>query len=311
MKYFVLFLVVIHQMKNAEALRKGDDKTENLTSRANGVSGLMRVEEQTKRFIRVSQLAVGDVIRGITGIDKNPAWCKVLALFPVAHGQTQTTYDGFTAGQMVVEHTVHPYGAYGTLRTGSVFTLATECDAVVNSAGKTFTPLSTAFCPFQLSWKQYLQLISSIRRLIGLTGNFWFNLNVYHDNETAPVPHWVDRLPQLCQELLQCSRQDLSQCLKLRKVMVEFAQTYLSKEYAEVVEKALTKIYGDTEQNEEAESTTVEHFSQGSRRVFLMMVVGATVLLVALILVVAVFIDFYRQRKVRRVTRYSPVKVQL
>lgn len=93
--------------------------------------------------------------------------------------------------------------------------------------------------------------------------------------------------------------------------MVEFAQTYLSKEYAEVVEKALTKIYGDTEQNEEAESTTVEHFSQGSRRVFLMMVVGATVLLVALILVVAVFIDFYRQRKVRRVTRYSPVKVQL
>ena len=42
-----------------------------------------------------------------------------------------------------------------------------------------------------------------------------------------------------------------------------------------------------------------------------MMVVGATVLLVALILVVAVFIDFYRQRKVRRVTRYSLVKVQL
>ena len=311
MKYFLLFLVVIHQMKNAEALRKGDDKKKQLSSSANGVSGLMRVEEKTKRLVRVSQLAVGDVIRGITGRDKKPAWCKVLAVFPVARGQTQTTYDGFTSGQMVVERTVHLYGANGTLRTESVFILATDCDAVVNSAGRTFTPLGKEFCPLQLSWREYLQLMGSIRRVIDLTGNFWFDVSLYHDNETAPVPHWVDRLPQVCQELLKCAQQNLSQCLKLQEVMKEFTKTYLNREYAEIVEQALTKVNGDSTQNDEAEGTTTEAFPQRSRRVFVMTVVAATMALVGLILLVAVLIDFYRARKARRVTRYSLVKVQL
>ncbi|KAJ7393420.1 hypothetical protein OS493_006393, partial [Desmophyllum pertusum] len=74
------------------------------------VSGEMRVEEQFKGHISVSQLSEGDVIRGITGADRTPAWCKVVAVFPVPHSQNQTTYDGFTEGHMVVDRdTVHLY----------------------------------------------------------------------------------------------------------------------------------------------------------------------------------------------------------
>lgn len=189
-------------MENVEVFRKGDDKIENLILCVNGVFGLMCVEEQIKCFICVLQLVVGDVICGIIGIDKNFVWCKVLVVFLVVCGQIQIMYDGFIVGQMVVECIVYLYGVYGMLCIGFVFILVMECDVVVNLVGKMFMFLSIVFCLFQLSWKQYFQLISLICCLIGFIGNFWFNLNVYYDNEIVFVLYWIDWFFQLCQEFL-------------------------------------------------------------------------------------------------------------
>ena len=82
------------------------------------------MEEQTKGLIRVSQLSEGDVIFGITGAERKPAWCKVVAVFPAAGGKNTTTHDGFTADHMVIDHTVHPYGKKGEVHMGPVYTLA-------------------------------------------------------------------------------------------------------------------------------------------------------------------------------------------
>lgn len=308
MQLFLFVFVSIHMLSNGEALGKGGDSEEYLSFRANGVSGEMRVEEQTKNLIRVSQLAEGDIIRGITGGDRTPAWCKVVAVFPVPNSEAQITYDGFTAGQMVVDRTVHPYGANGTLHEGPVFTLVTECDTVVNSADQAFTPLSTTFCPHELSWSDYRLLIAAIRRVIDLTGNFWFDLSVYHDNETAMVPHWFNQLHQICQELLECARQDFVQCLKLQEVIVEFTQNYLNKKYAQVIQRALANMGGDTG-NDEAATTTEEIRPRRAKRMLLLTGVGAAMLLLGLVLVVSMSI--YRRRMTRKVTHYSLVNVRM
>ena len=66
------------------------------------VSGDMHVEEQSKGIIRVSQLSNGDFIRGISGADRKPGWCRVEAVYPSSY-ESVTIYDGFTPNHMVVD----------------------------------------------------------------------------------------------------------------------------------------------------------------------------------------------------------------
>ena len=115
------------------------------------VSGDMHVEEQSRGIIRVSQLSDGDFIRGISGADRKPGWCRVEAVYPSSYDKV-TTYEGFTANHMVVDDdSVHQFGEKGNATENIPFKLATECDAALNTAGQVFTPISTAFCPHDLS----------------------------------------------------------------------------------------------------------------------------------------------------------------
>ena len=189
---------------------------------------IWKIGERTRGVVRVSELSVGDVIFGITGPNRNPVWCNVSAVFPAAGGTNTTTHDGFTADHVVIGHTVHPYGKKGEVRVGHVYTLATDCDASLNAAGQAFTPISTVFCPHELSWSAYITLMSAIRRFANRTGYFWFDTSVYQDNDTAMVPHWLNQLHQICHQLLLCSCQD--RCQVLENVMTEFVHEHLNKD---------------------------------------------------------------------------------
>ena len=252
------------------------------------VSGEMKVEEKRKGVVSISQLTEGDVIFGITGAERKPTWCKVVAVFPAAAGRNKTTHDGFTEDHMVIDHAVHPYGKKGEVRIGPVYTLATDCDASVNAAGQAFTPISTAFCPHGLSWSEYITLMSAIRRVTNRTGYFWFDTSAYHNNETAMVPHWLDQLHQICHQLLLCSRE--GRCQGFENVMAEFVHEHLNKKYIEVVERVFPNMGGDVKKEQAGTITEVVHPQRGSH-IMLFSVVGSA--LVAL-LIIAVAILVYR-----------------
>ena len=260
----------------------------NPSSAHSGVSGEMRVEEKFKGHIRVSQLSEGDTIRGIKGADRIPAWCKVEAVDPVPHGENHTTYDGFTKSHMVVDNTVHPYGTNGRVRKGPVFSLATDCDAAVNSAGQAFTPISSLLCPLQLSWSEYLPLIAAIRQAILLVDNFWHNLNVYHANETKEMPDWSDQLHDVCSEILQCKRDHHAKCQTFEKVMEKFVREHLSKGHVKDIH------IPNMVKNDDAEVVR----KGGRSRMLLLSSIGVAMVLIGLILIVGLLM--YRKRMVKK-----------
>ena len=260
----------------------------------NCISGEMQVEERIKGNVKVSQLSDGDVIRGITGAEQKSAWCLVEAIFHVPNSKNQTTYDGFTVDHMVINGTVRPYGKKGEVHVGPVYTLATDCDASVNSAGQAFTPISTAFCPHELSWSEYLSLMSAIRRFTNRAGNFWYDLKSYHDNETAMVPRWADQLPAICRELLLCSRED--RCQAFENVIKEFVQGHVNKEYVEIVERVFPNMGGDVTKQQAGTITEVVR-PQKTGHIVLFSVVGSAMVT---LLIIAVAILIYRIRMMKR-----------
>ena len=244
----------------------------------------MKVEEKTKGLVLISQLSKGEVIFGITGAQRSPAWCKVVAVFPAAGGENKITHDCFTADHMVIDHTVHPYGKKGAVHIGPVYTLTTDCDASVNAAGQAFTPISTAFCPHELSWSEYITLMSAIRRVANHTGYFWFDTSAYHDNDTAMVPHWIDQLHQICHQLLLCSRK--GRCQAFENVMAEFVHKHLNKKYVEVIEQVFPNIGGDVNKGQAGTMTEVVR-PQKSSHIMLFSVICSA--LVVLLIIIAAF----------------------
>ena len=215
----------------------------------NCVSGTMQVKEQSRGTIGVSELSPGDVIRGIMGPDQTPSWCKVEFINPAPNSDNVTTFDGFTENHMVVENgTVHPYGKRGKVSKSQVYTLATECDAAINLEGQAFTPISTAFCPHELGWGDYLLLSAAIRRVTQLTGYFWYSITNFHGNETAKVRYWKDMLHGMCTELLRCARED--QCQEFENLIEEFVHAHLNKPYMKIVDRVFPNIGGDVEKSE-------------------------------------------------------------
>ena len=215
----------------------------------NCVSSEMQVEEQTKGIIRVSELSTGDIIRGISGADRTPGWCRVEAVYPTADIHNETTYDGFTEAHMVVDNgTVHQYGRKGKATKSRLYTLATECDAAVNAAGQAFTPISTAFCPHELSWSDYLTLMAAIRRVTDRTGFFWYFSDAFHNNETAQVPFWPNLLHEMCLELLQCARE--GRCQHFENVMAQFVREHVNEKYVVIMEREFPNFGGDVENEE-------------------------------------------------------------
>ena len=259
------------------------------------VSGKMRVEEKFKGNVSVSQLSEGDFIRGINGAEKKSAWCKVEAIFQVPNSQNRTTYDGFTADHMVIDGTVYPYGNKGEVQVGPIYTLATDCDASVNSAGQAFTPISTAFCPHELSWSEYLSVIAAVRRFTNRAGYFWYDLNSYHNNETAVVPRWGDQLPTICLEILRCSRED--KCQEFEDVMNEFIHDHLNKEYVVVVEQVFPNMGGDVSKQQAGTITEMVR-PQKSSHIILFSALGSAMVVLLIIAVAAVLV--YRARVMRK-----------
>ena len=254
----------------------------------------MKVTEKTKGLLRVSELSEGDVIFGVTGIQQTPAWCKVLAVFPGPGGKNRTTHDGFTAEHMVVTSSrVHAYGKRGLVQSGPVYSLVTECDATINVAGQAFSPISTAFCPRELTWSEYIILMSAIRRFTNHTQYFWFDPSAYHDNETAMIPRWGDQLHQICQYLLQCLRE--YRCQPFEDVMKEFVHGHLNKEYMEIVERAFPNMGGDVSKQQAGTITEVVRPQESSHTILFSALGSAMVVL--LILAVAAMLFRMRMKK--------------
>lgn len=259
------------------------------------VSGEMQVEERTKGIVRVSELSKGDAIRGLTGAERTPDWCKVEAVYPRSNINNVTTYDGFTEDHMVIDaDTVRPYGKEGKAKETQIYTLytlATECDAVVNVDGQAFTPISTTFCPHELSWSEYLPLMAAIRRVTDRTGYFWYSSDAFYDNETAKVPFWMDMLHEMCTELLRCARE--GRCKELENVMVEFVHAHLSRKYLAIVEHAFPNIGGDVEKSEAGTITEVVR-SHGRSHTVLISAAGSAMAMVLIVTVGAVLVNHRR-----------------
>ncbi|XP_078375083.1 uncharacterized protein LOC144658532 [Oculina patagonica] len=265
------------------------------------VSGEMKVNVQTIGLVRVSELSVGDIIFGITGADRKPAWCKVEAVFPSACGKDKITHDGFTTEHMVIGHAVHPHGRKREVRIGPVYTLTIDCDASVNAAGQDFSPISTAFCPHELSWSEYVSLMSAIRRVTTLTGYFWFDTSAYHDNETAMVPHWFDQLHQICHHLLLCSRED--RCQGFEDVMAEFVHEHLNREYIEVVERVFPNMGGDVNKQQAGTITEVVRPQSSCHQVLFSSLGITIVVFLDLFLVIALIALYHMQKKSKALSR--------
>ena len=221
----------------------------------NCVSGEMEVEEQTRGVVRVSQLSNDDIIRGIMGVARFPAWCKVKAVYEASRIRPNvTTYDGFTEDHLVLDdNNVRQYGQKGKAKKTALYTLATDCDAAVNVAGQAFTPISAAFCPQEMSWSEYLILIAAIRRVTYHTGYFWYDIDSFHDSETAKVPYWKDMLHDICTELLRCAREE--RCQKFEKLMEESVRDHLNQEYVRIVERRFPNMGGDVDKSEDGTFT--------------------------------------------------------
>lgn len=245
------------------------------------ISGETRVEEKAKGDLRVSELSEGDVIFGIMRSQRKPAWCKVIAIFPASADTNKNTHDGLKTDHMV---TVHPYKK-GDKRMGVVYTLTTDCDVSVNSAGHAFSPISTTFCRRELTWSDYITVMSAIRRVSNHTGYFWFDTTGNHDNDTINVPHWFHKLHEICRELLLCARD--GQCKSFEVMMETFAHEHQNKGYVEVVERVFSNMSSDVEKQKGQTITDVVVQHSGNHTVPFIAVGCATgVLLVIAVIIV-------------------------
>ena len=257
----------------------------------NCVSGDMHVEEQSRGIIRVSQLSNGDFIRGISGADRKPGWCRVEAVHPMS-SEKVPTYEGFTANHMVVDDdSVHQFGESGNATENIPFNLATECDAALNTAGQMFTPISTAFCPHDLAWSEYLTLIAAIRRVTDRTGFFWYFSDAFHDNKTAHTPQWTEMLHDMCLELLNCARD--GKCQQFENVMAEFVREHVNKKYVYIVDVVFPNMGGDVSK-EEAGTISETVRPKETRSILLISAVGSAIVGFLLVLLVAAIL--YRKK---------------
>ena len=257
----------------------------------NCVSGDMHVEEQSRGIIRVSQLSDGEFIRGISGADRKPGWCRVEAVYPTSYEKVPT-YEGFTANHMVVDDdSVHQFGEKGNATENIVFKLATECDAAVNTAGQVFTPISTAFCPHEMAWSEYLTLMAAIRRVTDRTGFFWYFSDAFHDNKTAHTPQWTEMLHDMCLELLNCASD--GKCQQFENVMAEFVREHVNKKYVYIVDVVFPNMGGDVSKEETGTiSETVR--PKETRSILLISAVGSAIVGFLLVLLVAAIL--YRKK---------------
>ena len=294
-------LAILTQVANVDA-HDGDDnrKCSDCTNCCNDnneeensgcVSGDMHVEEQSRGIIRVSQLSDGDFIRGISGADRKPGWCRVEAVYPSSYDKV-TTYEGFTANHMVVDDdSVHQFGERGNATENIPFKLATECDAALNTAGQVFTPISTAFCPHDLAWSEYLTLMAAIRRVTDRTGFFWYFSDAFYDNDTAHIPQWMDMLHEMCLELLSCARD--GKCQQFENVMAEFVREHVNKKYVYIVDVVFPNMGGDVSK-EEAGTISETVRPKETRSILLISAVGSAIVGFLLVLLVAAIL--YRKR---------------
>jgi hypothetical protein len=139
------------------------------------VSGQMMVDEQMGGKKTISDLQIGDFIRGVTGSGRDSSWCNVLAIQAHDNG---TTYGGYTPGHIVYNdstNTVRPSSITGNMKreVERVYTVSTDCDAITNSVGEHFTPYSMRIIQEPLTWEQYATVSAAARRVVVATGNFW------------------------------------------------------------------------------------------------------------------------------------------
>ena len=201
----------------------------------------MKVEELRKGIVSVSELSVGDIIRGLRGVKKTRDWCRIDAVYPREGGLNATTYNGFTKEHMIIAgDTVRPRGQEGEAVSTQLYTLATECDAAVNAAGQAFSPISATFCPPELTWDEYLVLIAAIRRVTSRTGYFWYLTDAFHDNSAAKVPICSDMLPDICIEMLRCAHGE--GCQKFEKIVDEFVHEHQNEKYVLIVERVIPNL---------------------------------------------------------------------
>ena len=290
--------------------------------------------------MRVADLVVGDVVEGIDGAQASSRWCTVEGVYLANYGLEQTTFDGVTAMHMTVQETqplsdarphgagddaapataafvVRPQGTVGEEHVGQVYTLVTDCDAVQNADGRVITPISTLFCPIEsMSWSDYRTLFGAIRRVTSKTGPFWYNLESFHDNETAASKEYQSILPRLCETLLECAGDGV--CQHFERTITEFVESYVDPEL--VAASVMTQFphLGETAQgNRTVPGSVSAAVRDGSDDDYateaLAVAAAAAVLVVALCVLVVVLVKTRKRLSVllQRVDPASSAKVDL
>lgn len=252
------------------------------------VSGSMKVEEFSKGLIKVSQLSVGDIVRGVKGLNKNPVWCRVDTVTPRSTGSNFTTYDGFTKDHMVVVgDKVVPYGSNGKIEQSQLYTISTECDATLNTNGQLFSPISNTFCAKELNWNDYLTMMAAIRRVTRRTGYFWYLTDAFYNNDTAKVPYWTDMLHGMCDELLRCAK--MGDCQKFEDIVKELVDGHLNRKYVVIVEQEFPNLGGDTKKHPAGTVSEVIR-NDDSTKIILISTLSTMGVLLILVIVLVVFV---------------------
>jgi hypothetical protein len=266
---------------------------------ANCVSSDMKIEELRKGIVSVSELSAGDIIRGFRGQEKTRDWCKVDAVYRREGIQNVTTFNGFTQQHMIIDgDTVRAHGQEGKAVDTQLYTLATECDAAVNADGQAFTPISTTFCPHDMTWSEYLVLMAAIRRVTSRTGYFWYLSDAFHDNDVAKVPKWADVLPEMCTEMLKCARE--SECQSFEKIVEEFVHEHLNKKYVLIVERVFPNLGGDANKD-----GTVSQVVRQDDKTNIILISTLCVIVVMLIVIAVLTYCLYRVAKKRSMKQFQ------
>jgi hypothetical protein len=175
-----------------------------------------------KQIKLIKELKVGDSIQGFDE-EMRPSACKVEAVGWFGYGEV---YSNYTSDHFVLasDGRISAHGSTGEVAFDDRFDVLTSCPLAVDESGTAFTPIDSHFCgaETELSWSDYLNVHSSILRLVRKSGGYWFSASAYH-SMTDVKRH----LPTLCRTMLQCAK-DHTTCEEFEIFSKYFVHSALS-----------------------------------------------------------------------------------
>lgn len=157
--------------------------------------------------VAAAMVRPGDRVRGVMGANMTRVWCTVIANPDHGYGRV---VGSFTPGHMVAREseglgrqvTVAPHLAAGVGRMAGLRNIATDCELTETADGQLFAPFSDTFCDKELSWSDYLALMSSVLELTRDVPFVW-DVSSWRDNASHP---FFPSLHRLCADIIECTQ---------------------------------------------------------------------------------------------------------